>query len=407
LFFLEKGGIAISVIRLIFGLIAVLSVFGALNYYISRRLYQSIIFVFPDISIKAYVGICILVVLAITLGFARSLLPFPVAVKSILGRISAYSMGIFAYLLLLFITADLLVLIGNVLNVFPRLTPQSISFFKGLIVVLLTTGLFAYGIYNGNQINHVSYDVQMVEKALANDMKIVLISDLHLGALGSEKRLPRIVQGINDQKPDIVCIAGDIFDNDYNALRNPDKVIELLKNIKATYGVYACLGNHDAGKTFNDMLNFLEQSNIKLLNDDYAVIEDRLVLIGRVDPSPIGGFGNLKREEAMDRLIASVDTNMPIVVMDHAPSNLEQYGSEIDLVVSGHTHRGQFFPFNLITRKMFILDYGHYRKDADSPHLIVTSGVNTWGPSLRIGTSNEIVSISLSARHQTKEHASQ
>ena len=165
--------------------------------------------------------------------------------------------------------------------------------------------------YNANHIKYVSYDVQTKKTTLATDMKIVLISDLHLGAVNSEKHLASIVQGVNNLKPDIVCVAGDVFNDDYNAIRNPDVAIDLLKNITATYGVYACLGNHDGGNTFNEMTSFLEKSNIKLLNDEYIIIDERLILFGRVDPSPIGGFGELKRKDikVITETIASLGTN--------------------------------------------------------------------------------------------------
>lgn len=133
---------------------------------------------------------------------------------------------------------------------------------------------------------------------------------------------------------------------------------------------------------------------IKLLNDEYVIIDERLALFGRVDASPIGGFGELKRKDITEE-IASTDTNMPIVVMDHTPINLEQYDENVDLVLAGHTHRGQIFPGNLITNAIFVVDYGHYQKDATSPHIIVTSGVGTWGMPMRVGSNNEIVSINL------------
>ena len=160
------------------------------------------------------------------------------------------------------------------------------------------------------------------------------IEYLHLGAVNSEKHLESIVQGVNHLEPDIVCIAGDIFNDDYNAIRNPEAAIELLKSITATYGVYACLGNHDGGNTFNEMVSFLEKSNLKLLNDEYVIINERLILFGRVDPTPIGGVEGLKRKDITET-IASLDTNMPVVVMDHNPSNIEQYGKEVDLIISG------------------------------------------------------------------------
>jgi predicted MPP superfamily phosphohydrolase len=142
------------------------------------------------------------------------------------------------------------------------------------------------------------------------------------------------------------------------------------------------------------MTNFLERSNIKLLNDDFVMIDKRLILFGRVDPSPIGGFGELKRKD-ITRIIDSLDDNLPIVVMDHTPSKLEQYGEKIDVVLSGHTHKGQIFPGNLITNALFDVDYGQYQKDASSPHVIVTSGVGTWGMPMRVGSNCEIVSIYL------------
>lgn len=284
--------------------------------------------------------------------------------------------------------------ISTIVKIIPNPMPQNIRFYVGLVVILLTTGLVSYGIYYANQIKYTFYDIKTKKTTFSVDMKIVLIADLHLGAVNSEKRLESIVQSINNLEPDIVCIAGDIFNHDFNALRNPDEAIDLLKSITTTYGVYACLGNHDGGKTFNEMISFLEQSNIKLLNDEYVIIDERLVLFGRVDPSPIGGFGELKRKDITE-IISSLDTNMPVVVMDHSPSNIEQYGREVDLIIAGHTHRGQIFPFNLMTNAIFVIDYGHYQKDADSPHVIVTSGASTWGMPMRVGTNNEIVSILL------------
>lgn len=382
------------ILRLLIGLVIMLSVFGATNYYIFRRIYQSIIFIFPNINIKMYIVISLFAVLALILGFMRSLLPFPLGIRNILGRISAYGMGIFVYLFLLFLIADFVILIGYIVNIIPHPIHKSIRFYAGTLVLAMTISLIGYGLYNVNRIKQVSYDISLSDSKLTDEIKIVLISDLHLGAINSEKRLPKVIQGINDLQPDLVCIAGDIFDNDFYGLDNPAEAVDLLKGIKAKYGVYASLGNHDAGKTFNEMVRFLEQSNIRLLKDEYEIIDDRLILIGRVDPSPIGGFGELKRKDIGD-ILASINNNLPIVVMDHNPSNIEQYGSEIDLVLSGHTHRGQLFPFSLVTRAMYTIDYGHYQKDVDSPHIIVTSGVSIWGPPMRIGTNNEIVSITL------------
>lgn len=374
----------------IFGVILILSVYGGVNYYIGRGLFQWLSLLFPYINGRVYAGIYLFFALSLILGF----LPISASLKKIMSWIGAHWMGVFVYLFIFFMVADLVIIFGSIFKVIPSPVPQSVRFYAGLIVILLTAGLVSYGIYNANQIKYVSYTVQTKATTSAADMKIVLVSDLHLGAVNSERNLVRIIQGINDLEPDLVCLAGDIFNDDYHALRNPAAAIDLFKSIKATYGVYACLGNHDGGSTFEEMLHFLEQSNIKVLNDEYVMIDERMVLIGRLDPSPIRGFGELKRKD-MAETIASLATNIPVVVMDHTPSNLEQYGPEIDLVLAGHTHRGQIFPGSLFTKAIFVVDYGHYQKDADSPHVIVTSGAGTWGMPMRIGTHSEIVSILL------------
>ena len=374
----------------IFGVAIIISIYGSANYYIARKIYQWLRLVIPSINVKLFAGVYIFIAFSMILAF----LPLPSNVNNIVSWISAYWMGIFVYLFLFILVAQLILLIGRMVKIIPTPLPQHFHFYAGLTVLLLTTSFVSYGIYNATQITHVSYDIQMKETPFRGDMNIILISDLHLGAVNSEKRLEKIVDNINKLEPDIVCIAGDIFNDDYQAIQDPERAINLLKSITATYGVYGSLGNHDGGKTFDDMIAFLERSNIKLLTDEYTVIDERMIVFGRVDPSPIGGFGDIKRKDITE-VLDSIDTNMPIIVMDHTPTKLEQYGEEIDLVLAGHTHRGQIFPGNLVTNAIFEVDYGHYQKDATNPHVIVTSGVGTWGMPMRVGTNNEIVSIRL------------
>ena len=376
---------------IIIAFLIIFVIYGSANYYIGRKIYQWFSLLFPYINTNLYIGIYILIAFSIILAF----LPIPSGIKNIISWISAHWMGVFIYLLIFLLMADLIILLSSMLKIIPSPTPRYIKFYAGLIAILLTTGFISYGLYNAKQIKLVSYDIQTKGNSLSDDIKIVLISDLHLGAVNSEINLGKIVQDINDINPDIVCIAGDIFNDDYKAIKNPSKAIDLLKSIIAAYGVYASLGNHDGGNTFNEMMEFLEKSGIRLLNDEHVVINDKLILIGRVDPSPIGGFGSLERKDIRDISTLFDDKNMPIVIMDHTPTKLEQYEGKADLVLAGHTHQGQIFPGNLITNAIFTVDYGHYQKDSNSPHIIVSSGVGTWGMPIRIGTKNEIVSIIL------------
>jgi predicted MPP superfamily phosphohydrolase len=193
----------------------------------------------------------------------------------------------------------------------------------------------------------------------------------------------------------LVCLAGDIFNTDYDLIRDPDRVVELFKGLKSTYGVYACLGNHDGGRTLDKLLGLLERSRVRVLNDEHEIVGGRLILIGRLDSSPIGGFGGRRRRDLAEILSRAHGLGLPVVVLDHSPGHIGEYDGRVDLVLSGHTHRGQVFPISLITRAIYEVDYGHYRKDGESPQAVVTSGAGTCALPMRVGTNNEIVEIQL------------
>lgn len=372
------------------GVSLVLMVYGGVNVYIGRKLFRLLEQLFPSIHAVWFAIVYSLIALSLIVSF----LPVSRTIKRIANWIGSYWMGAFVYLWLFYVILDIVLLAATLMTIIRRPIEPSVHFYAGLLVVLLTIGFVSYGIAHARKLKHVAYAIKTNAAKHATPMKIVLVSDLHLGAVNSEKRLPLIVKKINEQKPDIVCVVGDIFNDDYTAIKNPQQAIEQLKSIAATYGVYASLGNHDGGKTFDQMVSFLEQSNIQLLRDEYTIIDERLALFGRLDPSPIGGYGAYKRKDITYKL-KELDPNMPVVVMDHTPSHLEQYSEQVDLILAGHTHKGQVFPGNLITKKVFTVDYGHYQKDKDSPHVIVSSGAGTWGMPMRVGSSSEVVSIQI------------
>ena len=374
----------------IFFIIIILTLAGT-TYYLARRLYQGFACFFPKLKFLPILGLVGALALILILGFGRSALPFSTETKQFLGLINSYSMGFFLYLLFYTVLLDLLMLVPRIL----KLSVSQKPLVKGIMticVLLLTSITCIFGFTQGTKIHPVSYEIALEGKKDISDLKVVLISDLHLGAVGSEERLENIVDEINAQKPDLICIAGDFFDTDFTSIQNPETAIQTLKKLNATYGTYACLGNHDAGQTYPQMEAFLKEANITLLKESYVVIDDRLVLIGRLDASPIGKFGEEKRQ-ALSSFFTRKDVTLPVIVLDHNPAHIDEYSSEADLILCGHTHKGQVFPGSLLTDILYTVDYGHYQKDATSPHVIVTSGVGYWGMPMRVGTNCEIVSI--------------
>lgn len=366
--------------------------FGA-SYYLSYRLHGGLVSFFPKLRFLPVIITVIALLIIVIVGFARALIPFPDGVKHILGILSGYLMGFLMYFLMFTVAAEIIFAL-------PRILKPSFAlsrYFNGAVmasVLLISLVTCIAGFINAGNIKHVSYDVQLYGKKDISDMNIVMISDLHLGAIGSEERLEKTVSEINKEKPDIICIAGDFFDTDFASVRDPEKALESLKKLSAKYGIYACLGNHDGGSTHEKMTEFLDKAGITLLADTYTVVDDRLIIVGRLDGSAIGGYGD-KERHPFSEVFDVEETSLPVIVLDHNPVNIDEYSTESDIILCGHTHRGQVFPANLVTKAVYTVDYGYFKKDESSPHVIVSSGVGTWGMPMRVGTNCEIVKINI------------
>lgn len=378
---------------MVFAFLFIFAMYAASNYYIARKIFKWLQHVFSNINGIIYGVIYSLcaVTIIINLLLSSSAMTTDSSIVNFIGQFGDYWMGIYFYLFLLLLLSDVILLISKWIKIIPSPAPKRVIFHTRSVALILVIGLVSYGIYNANQIKEVTYPIQIHKSTSLDHLNIVLISDLHLGYVNDVKFIEDVVDRINNMQPDIVLMSGDIFNGNYYALSNPSKGIELLNTIQSTYGVYACLGNHDAGRSYDEIVNFIDKSNIRLLNDEHVVIDNQFVVVGRRDSSPIGDQGHARA--VTSEVMSSINTTMPVIVMDHQPTNMIQYGDDVDLILSGHTHQGQVFPANLITNAMFTVDYGHYQKNQNSPNVIVTSGAGTWGPPLRIGTNSEIALI--------------
>lgn len=322
-----------------------------------------------------------------------------------------YFLGIFLYTLVIILLADF----GRILlkYVFHASWIHSRTAFTvaGAICALLILLLSACGIFHAKYIKTTSYDV-IINKTIPErtSMKVVLLADTHFGYNAGVLHARELVRKINKQKPDLVCIAGDIFDNEYDAIRNPEKLEKTLRGIKSTYGVYACWGNHDlneeilAGFTFKHkdgdlsdikdprMKKFLKDSNIHILEDESVLINDQFYVIGRKDASLTEKIHETRKAPA--QLTEKLNRDKPIIMIDHQPKELQELADAgVDLDLCGHTHNGQTFPGNFTIKLMWENPCGLLIKDNMTN--ITTSGAGVWGPAMRIGTDSEICSINI------------
>ena len=166
-----------------------------------------------------------------------------------------------------------------------------------------------------------------------------------------------------------------------------------FSNIKSKYGTFATLGNHDVlTKEEDTIVDILKENSITVLRDESVLINDDFYIIGR-DDITVNRYGKEDRA-TLEGLTKDLDSSKPLIVIDHNPQYInESLNANIDLQLSGHTHKGQILPGNLVTNKIFEVDYGYLKKD--NLNVIVSSGYGTWGPPLRLGSRSEIVQIKL------------
>ncbi|OOF47460.1 metallophosphoesterase [Rodentibacter trehalosifermentans] len=248
-------------------------------------------------------------------------------------------------------------------------------------------GLLGLSVYNAYVPRLVHYDITL-DKPM-NPLRIGVASDLHLGSLFGGKALDKLAQIMDEQKVDIILLPGDIMDDNVTAYLAENMRPHLAK-LRAPLGVYATLGNHDFFGYQEEITEEIRQAGIILLKDQVATINDEIVLIGRNDDLE-------KNRPSTATLLKQAKADLPIIVLDHRPSEVEIHSTlPFDLQVSGHTHKGQIFPANLITALTYRIDYG--LEKIGNPYFIVTSGYGFWGIPMRLGSQSEIVIIDVKGK---------
>lgn len=362
------------------------------NYYIFIRGWQALP---PITAIKA---IYLIVFWILALSFIISKFTGKQAffgVHKITTWIGSFWMAAALYFFLSVLLIDIFRFGNHFLHFFPNSDTQlyfNFKFYTLISIIAIVCISLIYGNLNARNaiIRNISINIDKKNEKYP-ELKIALVSDVHLGTMVYEKYLNRLTDSINEQNPDIVLFAGDIMDEELSPILRND-IGKPLRNLKPKLGVWAIAGNHEHIGNFGKAINYIKSLNINMLIDTSVLIDNSFYLIGRNDKDA-RRFGNETRKP-LNKIMSEVNRNLPMILMDHQPANLnEAIENKIDIQLSGHTHNGQFFPFNLITKKVFELSYGYLQKE--KTHFYVSSGFGTWGPPVRIGSKPEIVFINL------------
>ena len=250
------------------------------------------------------------------------------------------------------------------------------QFQAGLAGLITAIALNGKALFNARQITPKTLTI--TSPAIDQKTTFVFISDVHLGS-NEASHLAKIVKNINQQTYDFLIIGGDLFDS---SAFTSDQLAPLTDIPKP---IYYITGNHEYYvKDSSHKLDNLVSHNITTLNDEARFCHG-VNMIGISDNQPvsqqIAKAAGLMRDDVFNLLLV------------HQPGLWGKQPAQTDLMLSGHTHNGQIFPFNWLVRLQFSAPYGLYQ-DGKS-QLYVSSGAGTWGPKMRLGSRNEIVHITI------------
>lgn len=364
------------------------------NYYIGRRLMERIQYKYA-VNTKMFWTVFWIIALAYVVNqIAGNYLPRFVSTPIL--YIGIYYMAIVSYLMLIFPIIDTIRFANKKYAFLPKDSTvySSFSFYVTIFMAVALTGILVYGTWSGRSTYVKPYDVNVSKALKENNLKIALISDIHLGDYMDIKRLQNLVSEVNKMNPDIVLIAGDLIDSSIKPFVE-NQMAKELGQLSSKYGTYFSFGNHDLGSKVPQLTSLLEEVGITVLKDEYKLINDSFYVVGRQDVA-IKRTGESRKN--LSEITEGIDKSKPVIVIDHNPMNAsvkEAQEEKIDLQVSGHTHRGQFVPYNFFTNRGYDYVYGYDR--IEDFNVVVSSGYGTWGPPIRIGSRSEIVQINLTS----------
>ena len=325
-----------------------------------------------------------------------------IAILSFLFCLNIWSMAalLIFYLFISSLIADLILVIRKYvikekhLNFIPKIHKN------GLLAIIIFASIIIGSVYGMNHIELTEYNIT-TDKIDNESYSILFVSDVHYGSVQNTQLVKDNILKMNNLKPDIVVLGGDIVD-ERTTKEDMQEIFEELGKINSTYGTYYIFGNHDrqpyaidyenGNRTFtdSDLNQTIEKNKIKILNDNKITINNDIVLVGRSDA---------EWEDTIDRIdvneiLNESDLSKYIVVLDHQPVESKENAQEgVDLQLSGHTHGGQVFPYGMIYDLSDRLNYGEYEiKDMKQ---IVSSGLTGWGWPMRNEAKCEYVLINI------------
>lgn len=362
--------------------IAFLGVFILLNMYISKRLIAHL-----DVkeTTKRYLKLFLIFNFFGIVGYMLGRYYFDV--PNWLYFLFSIPIGV---LFLLFCTA-IIYDISRVLISHAPISHKRRNFFKKSLDIssfAIAVTLTARSLYEAKTVEFEKVVIKI--KNLKHPYKIVQLSDLHIGALIDAEFIKNIVKRINVLKPDIVVITGDLVDID---ISKASSTLGELKQLKSKYGTYFIVGNHEYFHGIDKIINEVKSLGIRVLENENVYIGEDGVGFNLAGVYDVFGY---RVQNHMPDLYKALSNkkNSPTVLLAHQPRYIEEVTDGVDLMLSGHTHGGQLYPFRFLVKLQQPYISGLHQH-TQNLQIYVNKGTGFWGPPMRLGASSEITEITI------------
>jgi hypothetical protein len=372
------------------------TVYTALNYYVFIRGWQAL----ASYSYLRPYYIAIFILVAYGYVFSKLLYKFlPPLVYDIWLGVGAIWFAFLVYFILTLLLIDIVRLFDSWFHFLPAFIQKDYELTKKItaVIVIAVVGLVVFlGNLNKRDITVKTLELQFPKgDGKLSEINIVAASDLHLSPIDGERLLTKIIDQMDSLNPDIILLAGDIVDDKAEILEQR-KIGESFRRLNPKYGIYTINGNHEFINGVDASVEYAEHLGMKVLRDEYVLIDSSFYLVGREDSTMFQFTG--KHRNSLKQIIETIETNHPMILLDHTPYKLEEaQKNNVALQLSGHTHHGQIWPANIITSMIYEISWGYKKKG--NTHYYVTSGAGTWGPPVRTGSKSEIVNIKITFKN--------
>ena len=367
----------------------VITVYSLLNYYFIKK-HNNILTrkSLPLLLLRLVIFTIILTPIA-TIFFSLKDIPIPAAITGFTG----YSWLAFLFLFLIIHgTVDIVLFVIEKAG-FKAKRHLAKEIFAITMIISLSVLIYGYFEAKDIQIERLTIETSKLPRDVKS-IRIVQISDVHFSPLISVCTAKKISNLVQKENPDIIISTGDLLDR---AIRNSKEVSKVLRKMKAPLGKFAITGNHEFITEIKYSLDFIKDSGFTIIRNDIVTIQDAINLVGVDDHTALRY--NIPIDKSESDVLKNADTTKYTILLKHQPKIEDDTAKYFDLMLSGHTHAGQIFPWTLAVRIAFPYFSGLYEVDSTTK-LYVNRGTGTWGPPVRFLATPEITVIDIKNKVQ-------